>query len=89
MIEQSSQTVAQVVREYIRDRHPGGVTLDVDEQGIRRERHWWHVPIRPSVEPTKRYEYYEALADVEGELEDREQLKVLLVPGDPMEVQPA
>jgi hypothetical protein len=62
---------------------------DHDEPGIRREEYWWYVPIRPSVEPVKRYEYYEVLAEVEGELDEKEQLKVFLVPGASREVQPA
>lgn len=76
----NKQAIAQVVRDYIRDRHPGGITLEVVEQGVRHEDYWWYVPIRPSKEPQKRYEFYETLADVENELEENEHLKVLLVP---------
>ena len=36
--------------------------------------------MRPSVEPVKRYEYYEALADVEEAPEAHEYLAVFLVP---------
>ncbi len=38
------------------------------------------MPVRPSVEPARRYEYYEALADVEIALEESEHLTVLLLP---------
>jgi hypothetical protein len=80
MTEQNERTVAQEVRRYLADHHPDGVTFDVIEGAIRKEEHWWYVPIRPSVEPTKRYQYYEILADVEAELDENEQLKVLLAP---------
>jgi hypothetical protein len=52
-------------------------------QGIRKEHYWWYVPVRPSVEPVKRYEYYEALADVEEALAEHENLTVFLVPISP------
>jgi hypothetical protein len=80
MNEQTEQTVAQTVRRYLQGYHPEGATLEVIEPAIRKEEHWWYVPVRPSAEPTKRYQYYEILADVEAELEESEQLKVLLAP---------
>jgi hypothetical protein len=54
--------------------------LEVLEQDIRKEEYWWYVPVRPNVEPMKRYEYYEALADVEEALYENENLTVFLVP---------
>jgi hypothetical protein len=83
MSKPNKRTVADAVRKYIKDRHPGGATLEVVEQDVREEKYWWYVPVRPSVEPVKRYEYYETLADVEGELQDNEHLTVLLVPAAP------
>jgi hypothetical protein len=74
------QVIAAKVRSYIGKHHPGGATLDVLDGGIRKEEEWWYVPVRPNIEPTKRYEYYEALADVENDLEEKENLTVLLVP---------
>ena len=79
----NKQTVAEAVRKYIRDQHPGGATFEVMAQGIRKAHYWWYVPVRPSVEPVKRYEYYEALADVEEALAEHENLTVFLVPISP------
>jgi hypothetical protein len=76
----TKQLVAQKVVEYLRDAHPEGITLDVEEDRIRKADYWWEVPIRPEVEPRELSEYYEALARVEEALEEREQLKVFLVP---------
>jgi hypothetical protein len=78
--EQNQRTVAAAVRQYLQGRHPGGATLDVVQPEIRKEEFWWYVPIRPSTEPTKRYGYYEILADVESELEEKEHLRALLTP---------
>lgn len=78
----TQQLVAQKVAEYLRDCHPGGTTLEVDADHIRKEQYWWEVPVRPAMEPRKRSEYYEALADVERALDQREHLRVFLLPGD-------
>ena len=83
MKSSNKQTVAEAVRKYIRDQHPGGATFEVMAQDICKERYWWYVPVRPSVEPVKRYEYYEALADVEEALAEHENLTVFLVPISP------
>jgi hypothetical protein len=83
MTRQTKQTVAEKVRKYLKDCRPSGITLDVVEPGIRKEEHRWYVPIRPSAWPAKMFEYYEALAEVEEQLEEREQLKVLLASGEP------
>lgn len=75
------RTVVRKVRKYLADFSLGGITLEVLDQGVRHEESWWYVPVRPSQEPAKRYQYYEALADVEGELEEQEKLTVVLIPG--------
>ncbi len=68
------------VRKYIQDKHPGGAILEVVPQGVRQEREWWYVQVRPNIQPAKRFEYYEALATVEQEVQKFEHLTVLLVP---------
>ncbi len=70
------QTVQQLIQHY----HPGGATLTVMEEGIKREEAWWYVPVQPNTEPPKRYEYYEALAEVEQRLLTEQDLNVLLIP---------
>lgn len=80
MSDPTQETIIETVREYIKDSHPGGAILEVVPQGIRQDHEWWYVPIRPSIQPARRYEYYEALATVENELRKTEHLTVLLVP---------
>src|SRR5437016_3118895 len=82
-LEVARQGVARKVADDLEDRRPGGMTLEVDPQRIRKREHEWQVVVRPSEEPPKLSEYYEALADVETALEACEQLKVFLVPGEP------
>jgi len=81
----SEKEIVEIVGRYLKDKHPGGATLEALAQGVRHEQDWWYVPVRPSFEPPRRYEYYEALADIEGALEDAEHLTVLLLPTFPLE----
>jgi len=77
------KTVVAAVRKLLQNRHPGGVTLEVVPAGVRQDQEWWYVPVRPSAQPPRRYEYYETLAQVENELQKSEHLTVLLVPSAP------
>ncbi len=72
--------VAQLVSEQLQLHHPGGVTIEVAREAVRRQDDYWYVPVRPSAQPPKIYEYYETLAEVEATLEENEQLQVFLVP---------
>ncbi len=72
--------IVEIVERYLKDKHPGGATLEALPQGVRHKQDWWYVSVRPSVEPERRYGYYEALADVENALEESEHLTVLLLP---------
>ena len=80
-MEQSKHEIAEAIRRYLKDRHPGGATLEVVEQNMRREEFAWHVLVQPDFEPARMFEYHEALADVEAELADCENLNVFLIPG--------
>ena len=84
----SEKEIVEIVGRYLKGKHPGGATLEALAHGVRHEQDWWYVPVRPSVEPARRYEYYEALADVEAALEDSEHLTVLLMPSAPADEQP-
>ena len=76
----NEERLLQLVREQLKLHRPGGVTLEVVPEGLRRQDEYWYVPVRPSAQPPKTYEYYEVLAEVESALEENEQLQVLLVP---------
>lgn len=80
ILQEDEKTIARIVRDYVRDCHPGGVTLEVVEEGIRKIDYWWRVPVRPNTEPPHTFEYYDALAGVESAIQEDKQLNVLLVP---------
>jgi hypothetical protein len=75
--------VAAKVRQYIKKRRPGGVSLEVVDDDIQKVDDWWRVPVRPSEWPEKRYAYYEELAEIEEELDSREHLNIMLATGEP------
>lgn len=85
MNDLSKEEIARRVQDHLRDRRPGGVRLKVVEAGIRKVDHWWRVPVRPSALPARLFEYYEALAEVEAELQENERLNVVLATGEPQE----
>ncbi len=77
-METNAETVAQMVREQFKGRHPSGVTIEVLQEGVRKMETWWQVPVRPDVWPARTFELYDTLADVEIELQDQQQLNILL-----------
>ncbi len=79
----SIEQIAEKVRHVLQAQTPGGVTLEVVEDQIHWHDGWWQVVVRPSAWPRKRYEYYEALAEIEEALQETEHLNVLIATGEP------
>ena len=85
MNDSDAQMVAAKVRRYIQNRPPGGVTLEVIEEGVRKVDNWWRVPVRPGAWPANRCEYYDALAEIEDEIQENENLDILIATAEPAE----
>lgn len=81
----NEQDVIKKVGRYLKEKHPGGANLATLPQGVRHEEDWWYVPVQPDIQPPRRYEYYEALADVELNMLKYENILVLLLPSPPDE----
>ena len=73
----TAHEVAEKVRKYLKDCHPGGITLTVVEDEVYPVDTWWRVTLSPSAEPPHLFELYEALADVETALLENEGINVL------------
>jgi GNAT superfamily N-acetyltransferase len=84
-IPRKRSRVAALVRERLRQHRLGDVTLDVIEEEIYEWERCWRVPVRPSAEPPRTYEYYEVLAEVEAALEEEDKLQIHLVSSEPLE----
>jgi hypothetical protein len=80
----SSQEVALRVRPYVTSRHVGDIALRIDDSRIHLRNGYWNIPIRPSRWPNPLFPYYEALAEIEDEVQKQEGLKVTLASGEPL-----
>jgi hypothetical protein len=57
--------------------------LQVPENGIRLDGEWYYVIVQPVAEPRSSYDYYNALSEIEEEIEhdlEPEGVNVLIVP---------
>lgn len=79
MADHDKHYIADRVRYYLKDAHPGGVIFEVLENNIWQEEFGWHVPIQPDFQPKRLFEYYETLVDAEIALRDEDNLSVFLV----------
>jgi len=78
-MSEEQQNVIDVVRRYLEPHQPSDYRLNVMEQGIRHRQDWWEVVVQPDKEVYS-YDYYGRLAEAEGDIENHENLKVLLLP---------
>ena len=83
-IELTPKDVASRVRPYVAKKTVGDVTLWLDKAHIRLQNDYWRIPIRPSREPHPLFPYFEALADLEEEMQEKEGIKVSISSGDPL-----
>ncbi len=81
----SEQAILERVNDLLKDQHPGGVNLHALTDEVHRRGDYLYIPVQPSRQPRSTFEYYEALAEVETELSDKERLKIILIPALPDE----
>jgi len=78
------QEVARRVRPYVTGRQIGDIALWVDDARIHLRNGYWNIPIRPSRWPDPLFPYYEALAEIEDQVQENEGLKVTIASGEPL-----
>ena len=78
------QEVAVRVRPYITNRHIGDIALDVDDARVHLRNGYWNIPVRPSRWPNPLFPYYEALAEIEDQVQENEGLKVTIASREPL-----
>jgi hypothetical protein len=79
--ELTATDVASRVRPYVAKKTIGDITLSMDDARIHLRNGYWRIPIRPSREPSPLFPYYEALADLEDEVQENEGFKVTIASG--------
>ena len=80
----SPQEVALRVRPYVIGKHIGDIALRIEDARIHLRNGYWNIPVRPSRWPNPLFPYYETLAEIEDEVQEREGLKVTIASGEPM-----
>lgn len=80
----SPRQVAVRVSPYVTGRHIGDIALRVDDEHISLRNGYWNIPIRPSRWPNPLFPYYETLAEIEDEVQEKEGLKVTIASGEPL-----
>ena len=75
----SGLEVVQRVRPYVDGHHVDGVTLEIIEARVHLQDGYWNIPVRPSRWPSPLFPYYEALVDLEDQVQENEGLKVTFV----------
>ena len=81
----TKKEVGVLVQKYLEKQRLGDITFSVLEEEVRRERYAWYVPVLPSRQPEKMFAYYEILAEVETEIDEKEHLNILFMPVIPEE----
>ena len=76
--------VALRVQPYVIGKHIGDIALRIDDARIHLRNGYWNIPVRPSRWPNSLFPYYETLAEIEDEVQEREGLKVTIASGEPM-----
>lgn len=76
----SSDQVINMVRDYIRAVPHDDYGLLVDERAVWQEDDWWHVVVKPDRPRVRIYDYAERLTTIEEQIQEKYDIKVLLVP---------
>lgn len=76
----TKQEVGTLAQKYLDANPLGDITFSVLLNEVRQERYSWSVPVRPSQQPQAMYAYYEVLAEIETQIEEREHVNILFVP---------
>jgi hypothetical protein len=75
--------VLDLIESYLERHQPKDYRLNVSREGVRQDGNWWFVVVQPDRDDMNARDYSVIMSQTEDELEDREHLKVLLVPSLP------
>jgi hypothetical protein len=76
------ERVGQLVAHELKGRlHLADIHLD--REHIRLDDDWWYVPVWPEGDIGATYQYYQGLAEIETDLQDKHAINVILLPAQP------
>jgi hypothetical protein len=73
------QRIAGLAQAALDKRQPRTYRIEVDAENVLQEDEWYQVLVRTPGD-VRTYEFYDVLAEAEGELQDEQGLHILLVP---------
>ena len=76
-------TVAHIVariRPYLKRDSVHDNVPEIVEDAMHLEEDWWYIPVRLTQPGLQTYQYYDMLSEIEEDIKQRENLKVLFVP---------
>ena len=73
------QRLARLAQDALDKRQPRKYRIEVDQDNVLHEDDWYQVLVKTPGD-VRTYEFYDALAEAEGELQDERGLHILLVP---------
>ena len=76
---QERSRIASLAQQALDRRQPRAYRIEVDAENVLQEDDWYQVLVK-TPNDVRTYEFYDALAEAEGELQDDRDLHILLVP---------
>lgn len=72
--------VINLARRYLEPHQPADYRLEVVPEAVRQEEDWFYVVVEPTRDDIRSYDLSSRLADAEIDLQEKESIKILLVP---------
>ena len=80
----NKEEIIRLIKSYWEQERLGDIYFVVDEQSVRDVNGWLHVEVRPSRLPRRISHLYNLLADINAEIMEKENLKIVLTSGEPL-----
>jgi len=68
------------VKDFLKGPDLKSFELQVFESGVRQDDDWWYIPIAPQADGVRAFDYAGKLHSFEESLENKEGVKVLIIP---------
>lgn len=75
--------IVELARRYLQPHQPADYRLEVVADAIEQEDDWYYVVVVPSRNDIRSYDYSARLVEAELDMQEKEHVKVLLVPALP------
>jgi len=77
---ETKKSIVLAINEAFENHKPLPLNVEVIESAVKHEDGIWQIPVRPRIVPKNMYDLYNDFAEIEIDLDDNKQMKVLLLP---------